>query len=87
MRQFVIVAVWLAIVMVPGLAAGQDTDALRRELDQLRRQQEQYQKAIEALSERLERLERSRRPRWSHPSRRRPPWPSPRPVRRRPRRA
>lgn len=57
MRGFVIAAVWLASVLVPGLAAAQDADALRRELDQLRRQQEQYHKAIEALSERLKRLE------------------------------
>jgi hypothetical protein len=57
MRGLVIVAIWLASVLVPGLAAAQDADALRRELDQLRRQQEQYQKAIEALSERLKRLE------------------------------
>ena len=57
MRGSVIVAVWLASVLVPGLAGAQDADALRRELDQLRRQQEQYQKAIEALGERLKRLE------------------------------
>ena len=57
MRGLVIVAVWLASVLVPGLAVAQDADALRRELEQLRRQQEQYQKAIEALSERLKRLE------------------------------
>jgi len=57
MRVFVIVAVWLAIVLAPALARAQDTDALRRELEQLKRQQEQYQKAIEALSERLKRLE------------------------------
>ena len=57
MRGFVIVALWLAVVLVPGFAAAQDAEALRRELDQLRRQQEQYQKAIEALSDRLKRLE------------------------------
>jgi hypothetical protein len=57
MRGFVVVAAWLAIVLVPGLAAAQDVETLRRELDQLRRQQEQYQKAIEVLSERLKRLE------------------------------
>jgi len=57
MRGSVIVAVWLASVLVPGLAGAQDAGALRRELDQLRRQQEQYQKAIEALGERLKRLE------------------------------
>ncbi len=57
MRGFVIVALWLAVVLVPGFATAQDAEALRRELDQLRRQQEQYQKAIEALSDRLKRLE------------------------------
>jgi len=57
MRVFVIVTVWLVIVLAPALARAQDADALRRELEQLRRQQEQYQKAIEALGERLKRLE------------------------------
>jgi hypothetical protein len=57
MRGLIIVAVWLASVLVPGLAKAQDAETLRRELEQLRRQQEQYQKAIEALSERLKRLE------------------------------
>jgi len=57
MRGFVIAAVWLTIVLVPGLAAAQEAEALRRELEQLRRQQEQAQKLIEALNERLKRLE------------------------------
>ena len=57
MRGLVIVAVWLASGLVPGLAMAQDAETLRRELDQLRRQQEQYQKAIDALSDRLKRLE------------------------------
>jgi hypothetical protein len=57
MRVFVIVAVWLAILLAPALARAQDADALRRELEQLKRQQEQYQKAVDALSERLKRLE------------------------------
>jgi len=73
MRGLVIVAVWLAIVLIPGLAAAQDAEALRRELDQLRRQQEQYQKAIEALSERLKRLE-------SQPAAVAPAPPAPAPV-------
>jgi len=57
MRGPIIVAIWLASVLAPGLATAQDADTLRRELDQLRRQQEQYQKAIDALSDRLKRLE------------------------------
>jgi hypothetical protein len=38
-------------------AHAEDAETLRRELEQLKRQQEQYQKAIEALGERLRRLE------------------------------
>src|SRR4029453_8944148 len=44
------------------LAQAQDAEALRRELEQLRRQQEQYQKTIDALSERLKRLEQQTAP-------------------------
>jgi hypothetical protein len=57
MRASIIVGVWLLIGLTPAFARAQDAEALRRELDQLKRQQEQYQKAIEALSERLQRLE------------------------------
>jgi hypothetical protein len=58
--------VWLVAVL--GLALGmvtpafaQDAESLRRELDQMRKQlqdvQERYQKAIDAMAERLEKLE------------------------------
>ena len=45
--------------LLPAVALAQSTEAeaLRRELDQLRRQQEESQKTIDALSERLKRLE------------------------------
>ncbi len=77
MRGFVVVTLWLAIVLGPGFAAAQEAEALRRELDQLRRQQEQYQKAIEAMSDRLKRLESQPAPAAvgagaSRPGRRRP---------------
>jgi hypothetical protein len=57
MHRLVIVAVWLAVMLIPAVVRAQEAEALRRELEQLRRQQEQYQKAIEALSQRLQRLE------------------------------
>jgi hypothetical protein len=61
MRGFIILVVWLAVAVLPmpALAQVQDTEALRRELEQLRRQQEQYQKTIDALTERLKRLEQT----------------------------
>jgi hypothetical protein len=57
MRRSIIVALWLMLANSPAVAEAQDAEALRKELEQLKRQQEQYQKAIEALSERLKRLE------------------------------
>ena len=57
MRAFMLAIVWLLVALAPSLAQAQDAEALRRELEQLRRQQQEYQKAIEALSQRLERLE------------------------------
>ena len=51
------VALALAVALAPGVVRAQDAEALRKELEALKRQQEQYQKAIEALSERLQRLE------------------------------
>lgn len=57
MRAFVAIAVVLAIGLAPSIVRAQDADTLRKELEQLRQQQAQYQKAIEALSERLQRLE------------------------------
>ncbi len=62
MRTFVAMAVVLAIGLAPSIVSAQDTDALRKELEQLRRQQAEYQKAIEALSERLQRLEGAPKP-------------------------
>jgi hypothetical protein len=57
MHSRVVIAVWLALMLLPARVVAQDAESLRRELEQLRRQQEQYQKAIEALSQRLQRLE------------------------------
>ena len=57
MLRLIVVAVSMVALLAPAGAGAQDAEALRRELDALKRQQEQYQKAIEALSERLKRLE------------------------------
>ena len=75
MRGFIILVVWLAVAVLPvsGLAQAQDTEALRRELEQLRRQQEQSQKTIEALTERLKRLELQTTPATSQPPATTPP--------------
>ena len=54
-----LIAIALSVVWLPTAAAAQSEDpaALRRELEQLKRQQEQYQRTIDSLSERLQRLE------------------------------
>ena len=57
MRTYAVVAVWLVLVLAPEFAGAQEAEALRKELEQLRRQQEQSQKTIDALSDRLKRLE------------------------------
>jgi hypothetical protein len=57
MRTYVVMTLWVVLAFAPGLARAQEPEALRKELEQLRRQQEQYQKTIETLSERLQRLE------------------------------
>jgi hypothetical protein len=57
MHRSIVVALWLILAITPAVVEAQDAEALRKELEQLKRQQEQYQKAIEALSERLKRLE------------------------------
>jgi hypothetical protein len=55
----VLIPLIVASVLLPAVACAQssEAEALRRELEQLRRQQEESQKTIEALSERLKRLE------------------------------
>jgi len=73
MRGSIIPVVWLALAVLPALAEAQDTDALRREVEQLRRQQEQYQKTIEALNERLKRLEMLNTPTAQPPAPATPP--------------
>src|SRR5262245_28875710 len=73
MRGSIILVVWLAIAALPLLAEAQDTDALRREVEQLRRQQEQYQQTIEALNERLKRLEMQNTPAAQPPAPATPP--------------
>jgi len=61
MHALVVVSVLLLVALLAAPVAAQEADALRRELDQMRRgfetMKEQYQKSIEALSDRLKRLE------------------------------
>jgi len=68
MRGSLILVVWLLLVVLPAVAHAQDNEALRREVEQLRRQQEQYQKTIEALNERLKRLELQNAPAAAQPA-------------------
>jgi hypothetical protein len=69
-----LVGIWLiaAGVLLPGLAAAQETEALRKELEQMRKQfetmKEGYEKSINQLSERLKTIES------------RPPQPAPGPA-------
>src|SRR4029450_4924140 len=58
---------WLALVLVSTPDHAPEAEALRRHPDHLKRPQEQYQKAIEALSERLKRLESQPAPGASPP--------------------
>src|SRR5437667_5452703 len=67
MHRFAIVAFALAVLLIPAVVGAQDTEALRRELEQLRRQQQEYQKAIEALSQRLQKLESQPAPTTAQP--------------------
>jgi hypothetical protein len=64
MRTVIVLAVALCVVLAVMPAHAQDAEALRRELEQMRKNfeamQEQYQKSMEALSERLQRLETPR---------------------------
>src|SRR2546423_495155 len=58
MRAFIVaLTCWALMTPVTALAQSTEADALRRELQELRRQQEQSQKTIDALSDRLKRLE------------------------------
>src|SRR6266540_4295246 len=62
MLAFTCVALLLALLaLAPLPAAAQDAQALRRELDQVKKQfetmQQEYLKTIESLSQRIERLE------------------------------
>ena len=57
MHAVVILVVALLVALGAAPVFAQDTEALRKELEQLKRQQEQYQRAIDALSQRLQRLE------------------------------
>src|SRR2546425_8070117 len=61
MHALIVTCLVLVIALTASPVAGQEADALRRELDQMRRgfetMKEQYQKSIEALSDRLKRLE------------------------------
>ena len=58
MRAFIVaMTCWAVVMPVTAVAQSPEADALRRELQELRRQQEQSQKTIDALSDRLKRLE------------------------------
>ncbi len=61
MRACVAVFLLLGLVLASSLASAQDVEAVRKELENMRKQfetmKEEYQKAIDAMSERLKRLE------------------------------
>ncbi len=61
MRAFLVGGLMAALAMFPVAVAAQDAETLRRELDQMRaqfdRMKEDYQKAIDSMTERLRRLE------------------------------
>src|SRR2546427_376288 len=61
MHALIVTCLVLVIALTASPVAGQEADALRRELDQMRRgfetMKEQYQKSIDALNDRLKRLE------------------------------
>jgi hypothetical protein len=61
MRALVGICLMAAGALVPGVAAGQDTEALRKELEEMRKQFETmkdgYEKAINQLSDRLKTIE------------------------------
>lgn len=61
MHALVIVCLALVLMLAASPAAGQDASALRRELEEMRRgfeaMKQNYEKSIEALGERLKRLE------------------------------
>ncbi len=61
MRAFVTLCLLLGLVVAHSPVAAQDVQTLRRELEQMREQfeamKDQYQKAIQAMSERLQRVE------------------------------
>jgi hypothetical protein len=63
MRARVLLTLALGLAIAPIPVRAQEADALRREIEQLRRQleatQQHYQQAIEALTQRLQRLEAS----------------------------
>jgi hypothetical protein len=73
MHRFAIAVVCVLSLLAPGIARGQDAEALRRELEALRKQQQEYQKAIEALSQRLQKLESQQ----TAPATAQPPAPAP----------
>jgi len=61
MRAFLVGGLMAALTLFPVAVAAQDTETLRRELEQMRtqfdRMKEDYQKAIDSMTERLRRLE------------------------------
>ena len=68
MRAFIVaLTCWMLLTPATALAQSSEADALRRELEELRRQQEQSQKTIDALSERLKRLESAPAPTTAAP--------------------
>ncbi|HEV8616237.1 MAG TPA: hypothetical protein VGU22_12165 [Methylomirabilota bacterium] len=74
-----IVTIVLVMALTPSwaIAQSQDAEALRRELEALRRQQQESQKTIDALSRRLERLEAQPAPVVTAPAAPMPAAPAP----------
>ena len=62
MHALIALALALGVVLAAAPAPAQDAEALRKEMDQMRRQfesmQEQYKKALDSMAERLERMEK-----------------------------
>ena len=72
MYALIVVCAFLLVAALAAPVVAQDADALRRELEQMRRSfetmKEQYQKSIDALGERLKRLETTPAPTAVAPS-------------------
>ncbi len=79
MRALVVVCSLLGLALAHSPASAQDAEALRKELQEMRKQfetmKDQYQKAIDTMSDRLQRLETQPKPVAAQPTA--PPSPTP----------